>query len=117
MVYFLCVRGVFMEWYYIILIVIAMILILVLTTSFICYNITFNNKKRFKHTDDLNLPDLEPYRIFKEEIIDDIKEVKEYKHTKITIKSFDGLSLYGEYYEYKNKLKFLCKNWFCYLSH
>lgn len=90
-----------MEWYYIILIVIVILLILVLTTSFICYNITFNNKKRFKYTDDLNLPDLEPYRIFKEEIIDDIKEVKEYKHTKITIKSFDGLSLYGEYYEYK----------------
>lgn len=90
-----------MEWYYILLIVLGVLLILVLITSFICYNITFDNRKRFKHTDELRLPDLEPYRFFKDEIIKDIKGVKEYKHTNITIKSFDGLSLYGEYYEYK----------------
>ena len=70
-------RGVFMEWYYILLIVLGVLLILVLITSFICYNITFDNRKRFKHTDELRLPDLEPYRFFKDEIIKDIKDVKE----------------------------------------
>ena len=88
-----------MEWYYILLIVLTVILILILVTSYICFYMTFYTKNKQATNNEIYIPDDNIYRQYKQTILDDIYEVRKYPNKDIKIKSFDGLTLHGKYYE------------------
>lgn len=88
-----------MEWYFILLIILVLILIFILLLSYICFYMTFYNKNKPLKDGEIYIPDDEIYRDYKEEILKDVYEVRKYPHKDITIKSFDGLTLHGRYYE------------------
>ena len=88
-----------MEWYYILLIVLTIILILILVTSYICFYMTFYTKNKQATNNEIYIPDDNIYRQYKQTILDDIYEVRKYPNKDIKIKSFDGLTLHGKYYE------------------
>lgn len=88
-----------MEWYYILLIILGSILLLILLTAYICYKITFysNNKKTL--VDEVVLPNQKLFNDFREQIIQDITDVRALPYQSYEIKSFDGLTLKAKYYE------------------
>jgi hypothetical protein len=89
-----------MEWYHILLIVISVIIILVLVTSYVCFRLTFYSKnKLIIDKDEIVIPDDKFYRKFKNVIIEDIKYSRSLEFKEYSIKSFDGLTLYAKYYE------------------
>ncbi len=89
-----------MDWYWYILIIFTIIILLVLLACYICFRMTFYTKnKQYEKTDNIYLPDDEIFNEFRDLIIQDIKEVRCMPHQEFSIKSFDGLTLYGRYYE------------------
>ena len=90
-----------MEWYYILLIILGSILLFILLTSYICYKMAFysNNKKAF--VDEVVLPNQKLFNTFREQIIQDITDIRALSYQSYEIKSFDGLTLKAKYYEFK----------------
>lgn len=88
-----------MEWYYILLIVIASLVLLVLLISYICFYKTFYSKNKQTPNGEVDIPDDDIFRDYKDVILADIYEVKTYPCKDIFITSFDGLKLHGRYYE------------------
>lgn len=86
-------------------IIIGVILFLVLNFflfAFICFMMTFySSKRKTLGPDEYNIPPDEIYRPYKERMIGWIKQIRSLPHDDIEIKSFDGLTLRGRYYEYK----------------
>lgn len=80
-------------------IVIGTIFIILFTTTLICYLMAFYNKKRKKESDEIILPDFQMYQLFKDDIINDIKNARSMNYQEFTIKSFDNLTLYARYFE------------------
>lgn len=88
-----------MEWYHILILILAIILFIVLVTSFVCYYITFFiGKKKIYQMDEYDIPPGKPYEPFRELMVLWQKEMRQLPHTKIQIKSFDNLTLHGKYY-------------------
>ena len=90
-----------MEWYYILLIVIASIIvlniILLFLLSFICYRLTFYvNRKKHKENDIPLGEDYEKYRPIIEKYMN---EAKSKPYEDFFIKSYDGLKLHGMYFK------------------
>lgn len=92
-----------MEWYYIVLIVIASIILFVVLVSLICFLLTFYSFKSSKQ-DDIFLPEGEEYQKYKELIKKDIQDARKMNYIEMSIKSFDGLTLKGKYYELEKGL-------------
>lgn len=90
-----------MEWYYVLLIVLGSILLLILLTTYICYKIAFysNNKKAL--VDEVVLPNQKIFNTFREQIIQDVTDIRALPYQAYEIKSFDGLTLKAKYYECK----------------
>lgn len=88
-----------MEWYYIVLIILSIILFIVLFVSFICFRLTFYSKNKGTNTNEIKLPDNFIYKKYEDIICADINEVRTYPYKEYSIKSFDGLTLYAKYYE------------------
>lgn len=88
-----------MEWYYIVLISFTIIILLTLIISFICYLMTFYSNNKDLTSGEIILPNMPIYQLFKDDIIKDITDVRSIKSEEFSIKSFDGLTLYGKYYE------------------
>lgn len=86
-----------MDWYYIVLIVIGAILLLLFILLVICFNLTFYNGK--KKGVMIYLPDQDIYKAYHDVMRQDIENAQKMKYEEINIKSFDGLTLYGRYYE------------------
>lgn len=86
---------------YISLGIIGALAVITLITSLICYLMAFYSPRR-KETDPdkFDLPDGELYENYREAIINWQKQTRALPHTDLEIKSHDGLTLRGKYYEY-----------------
>ncbi len=82
----------------IILFIVAAILVL----AYVCFRITFYAKRSKTVSDNVfEMPGGEIYEPFKESMENWAKETREMSHEEFSITSFDGLKLYGKYYECK----------------
>lgn len=89
-----------MHWSLWCLLVCAVLLILALITSLVCFLMVFYSKKRVPlGEDEYAIPPGEIYEVFREEMIGWTKEVRSLPHEDIEITSHDGLTLRGKYYE------------------
>ena len=88
-----------MEVLWIILGIIAGLTLLFFLITYICFFITFYVTRRQKKVKDFNLPKGEIYKPFHGKMLEWMKETKTIPHEEIYIQSFDGLKLFGKYYE------------------
>ena len=80
----------------------ATLAFLSLLTSFICFLMVFYSPKRIPLGDDeYEIPEGEIYEVYREDMISWTKQIRAMQHEDVEIKSFDGLTLRGKYYEYK----------------
>lgn len=85
---------------YVILGTLSGVLFLVLLAAFVCFQMTFYSKPRDpKALAEYRLPEGEAYLPFREEMHNWIRAAREMPFTEMTIRSYDGLILYGRYYE------------------
>lgn len=84
---------------YILLGALGGLLFLILLTAFICFIITFYAAPE-KPSDEFKIPDGEIYEPYREVMVNWMKEVRKMPVKEVEITSFDGLTLYGRYYEY-----------------
>ena len=80
--------------------ILAFIVIAVLVIAYICYRITFYAKDRDPADNAIGLPEGSVYEPFREKIECWAKEARKMPQQEFSIKSFDGLTLYGKYFEY-----------------
>ena len=73
----------------------------VLLTSFICFRMAFYVKeKKIIGPDEYPIPPGKEYEPYREQMMDWMRQTKQLPYEEIWITSFDGLKLYGKYYEY-----------------
>ena len=85
-----------------ILIPAAVLLIAALAASYVCYRMAFYVPPRKESTNDtIQIPEGEIYEAFRESIEKWGAELRAMPYREFSVKSFDGLSLYAKYYEYK----------------
>ena len=82
------------------LLVITAALFAVLLTAFICFYIVFFVPKEKRPEEEYPIPPGEIYEPYREIMVSWMKEVRQLPHERIHIRSFDGLTLCGRYYEY-----------------
>ena len=88
-------------WIYAIITVAALIF-LILAVAFVCFMLTFYAAKRKPPKDDvIEIPEGEIYEEFRGVIENWIRSIRAMPYESVSIKSFDGLTLRGKYYEYK----------------
>lgn len=81
--------------------VMAFAAFLVLLTSYICFRMAFYVKeKRIIGPDEYPIPPGKEYEPYREEMVGWMKKTNAMKKEEVWITSFDGLRLYGKYYEY-----------------
>lgn len=89
-----------MDWYYILLIVIGVLLILFLLTAYICFRMAFYvNRKNSVSKEEFDIPPGEIYEPYREQMITWMKEARSKKYVDYNIISFDNLKLHAKYYE------------------
>ncbi len=76
-------------------------LLLVLLISYVCFRLAFYVKRSKKKNDEFAIPDGEIYEPHRETMVSWMKEVSKMPNSEFSISSFDGLKLYGRYYEYE----------------
>ena len=87
-------------WIYAIITVAALIF-LILAVAFVCFMLTFYAAKRKPPKDDvIEIPEGEIYEEFRGVIENWIRSIRAMPYESVSIKSFDGLTLRGRYYEY-----------------
>ena len=73
----------------------------VLLTAYICYRIAFfASRKEEENPDEYAIPEGEIYEPHRDTMVAWMKEVRAMPHDDIFVRSFDGLTLWGSYYEY-----------------
>ena len=82
------------------LIAVACVSVITLITSYVCFYRIFLSH-RVKETEEYPIPEGDIYEVFRDQMINWIKEGREKAHTDVCITSFDGLKLRGKFYEYK----------------
>lgn len=85
----------------IVLIVLLSIVALLFLITFICFRLTFYNTKKQKIVKEFDLPPDKIYEPYHKQMLEWMKESKTFSCEKIEIKSFDGLTLRGKYYEHQ----------------
>lgn len=88
-----------MEGFWIVAGVLVGLAVIVLLTAGVCFIKVFYSPKR-KLTDEYPIPDGEIYEPYRERMIEWIRQRREMPHRAVEVKSFDGLTLRGNYYEY-----------------
>ncbi len=79
----------------------AVLAIIVLLISYICFRMAFYSPKRSPvQSDAIEIPEGHIYEAFRESMENWIKEARAMPHTEMEITSFDGLTLRGKYYEF-----------------
>ena len=86
--------------FWIIVSVAAFVAAVLLIGTYICFLMTFYSKKRVP-TDEYRIPDGEIYEPYRDKMVGWMKESRSMPHTQYHTTSFDGLTLWGNYYEYK----------------
>ena len=87
------------DWMIIVIIILFSLIVLTLLTTYICYRMAFFSKNKPHKKDEINLPDNEIFKHFKPLILSDIFAARAMEYQEFYVKSFDGLTLYGKYYE------------------
>lgn len=82
-------------------IVVAALLLLILAVSYYCYRRVFYSPARKPMAaDEYEIPPGEIYEPFREQMVSWMKETRAMPCERVSITSFDGLTLRGRYYEY-----------------
>ncbi|MBE6770356.1 MAG: alpha/beta hydrolase [Ruminococcaceae bacterium] len=90
-----------MEIAWIVLAIAAFVCLMILLISYICFKIAFFvDRKKVCASDEAYLPEGEIYLPHREQIVSWAKETRNMPHEEFMIKSFDGLDLFGKYYEF-----------------
>jgi fermentation-respiration switch protein FrsA (DUF1100 family) len=90
-----------MEFLYTLLIIAAIIISVVPITAYICFRMAFYVPQRSKMPkEEFDVPKGRAYDPHREKMIGWIKETRALPREEMTITSFDGLPLWGNYYEY-----------------
>ena len=83
------------------LIVLAVLAALVLLISYICFRMAFYASRKPENlADEFDIPESSIYGGFRDLLVAWMKAAKALPHEDITIRSFDGLELWGTYFEY-----------------
>ncbi len=91
-----------MKIYWILLIVAAAVLVVLALTTFICFYMAFySSRKKNKNAPEFDIPPGKIYEPYREQMVAWMKEAREIPCRDVSITSFDGLKLYGKYYEFK----------------
>lgn len=91
-----------MEWYHIVGIVVATLILLTLAIAFYCYRRVFYSPDRKPlQEDEYAIPPGEIYEEFREQLVTWMQETRAMPYQRVSIQSHDGLTLRGKYYEYK----------------
>ncbi len=86
---------------YIALIFISALTVIILGTSLVCFFIIFYSPKRKENKNGkIEIPDGEIYEVYRKEMEAWVNSARNTPHKDVEIKSFDGLTLRGKYYEY-----------------
>lgn len=89
-----------MHWLWWVLISAGIIILLVFLTALICFfKVFYSPKRKPLGENDFPIPDGEIYEPFREEMVNWIKMTRSMPYERVSIKSFDGLTLRGKYYE------------------
>lgn len=83
------------------LLIAAGVAALVLFLSLVCFLIAFYVFRQNKEEDRYQIPPGDIYAPFKEQMVNWMKELDRMPFEEVSIRSRDGLMLYGKYYEYK----------------
>lgn len=86
---------------FVVLGVIAVIVVLILTVSYICFNMAFFVKKKQRIVKEFDIPPGKEYEPYRDTMLGFMKEVKELPYTDMYVTSFDGLKLHAKFYEYQ----------------
>lgn len=79
----------------------VLILLLTLVIAYICFYIAFYvPRKKSTASDEIRIPEGKIYEPYREQMITWIKAARALPHEDVSITSFDGLKLWGKYYEY-----------------
>ncbi len=79
----------------------VVILLLTLVIAYICFYIAFYvPRKKSTASDEIRIPEGKIYEPYREQMITWIKAARALPHEDVSITSFDGLKLWGKYYEY-----------------
>ncbi len=70
--------------------------------TYICFRMAFFVDRKKARRDDIELPDGEIYEPYHEQMINWTKETRQMPSKEFSIVSFDGLKLYGKFYEFEN---------------
>ena len=90
-----------MNLFKILLLTAATVALLVLAIAYGCYRSSFYaSRKEKKEPEVIDIPDGKIYEVYRPAFERWAREVRAMKHEEVSITSFDGLTLYGKYYEY-----------------
>lgn len=82
-----------------VLLTLAALAVMIMLICFV--RIFYSDRRKQKSKKDLPLPSGKVYEPHYEQITKWIKELRAMEHTEVSVTSFDGLTLYGKYYECK----------------
>ena len=80
--------------------ILGALIALILIISYICYRMAFYALPRKPMGDAIEIPEGEIYEVFREPMERWAKEVRAMPRQSFSIRSFDGLTLWGNFYEY-----------------
>ena len=80
--------------------ILAVVLLGVFLTAFICFYIVFYVPKQQPSKEEFPIPPGKAYEPYRELMVSWMKQARQMPHEQIFIRSLDGLSLCGRYYEY-----------------
>lgn len=76
-------------------------ILLILLIAYICFRIAFYvPRNKTEKSDEISLPEGKIYEPYRDQMTTWIKETRALPQEEVSITSFDGLKLYGKYYEY-----------------
>lgn len=83
------------------LIIPGVLAVLILLAAYICYRMAFYaSRKEDENADEYAIPEGEIYEPYRERMVAWMKKVQAMPHDQVSVRSFDGLTLWGKYYEY-----------------
>lgn len=85
----------------IVLFCVIVLALIFLSISYLCFRLTFFAKRNGKKGDEIETPKGEIYDPFREQMINWTKETRQMKTEEFSVVSFDGLRLYGKFYQFK----------------
>ena len=90
-----------MHWTFWCLVAVLGLALIVLITSFICFLMVFYSASRkVLGEDEYEIPEGDIYEVYREDMVAWTKSIRSMPHEDVEIKSYDGLTLKGQYFEY-----------------